>query len=124
MTTIAALAPAWMEYALTVLLEAVPDVEVLAYAVDVDTLFDLAGQRAPDLVVLYANRTKNGGAEQVRRIKAAWPATRCLALVEVSRQRPALEAAGADMTELQGASPKRLLEAIAELAPDPGLGQS
>jgi DNA-binding NarL/FixJ family response regulator len=113
-----------MEYALTVLLEAVPNVDVLAYAVDIDTLFDLAGQREPDLVILYANRTKNEAVEQVQRIKAAWPATRCLALVEVSRQRPALEAAGADMTELQGVSPKRLLEAIAELAPDSRLGQS
>jgi DNA-binding NarL/FixJ family response regulator len=92
----------------------------VARAVAVSGLLSLEVEDPPDLVLLHAAEQAERACDQVRRIKAAWPATRCIALVEGSRQRELIQAAGADEVLLKGASPKRLTDVVQRLRPTEG----
>lgn len=115
--TIAVVAPAWLFGPLTVFLEAMQGLELIARALTVRELLSLGIVRPPDMVLLYAADQGERACNQVQRIEAAWPAARCLALVEDSRQKELVEAVCAGEVLLKGASPKHLLAAIHRLWP-------
>lgn len=111
-TTVAAIIPSWMQEALAVLLQASPDLELIACTTSVQALLPLVGDRVPDLILLDANHHDSLALNQLSRIKESWPRARCIALVEYSRQRDLLRAAGADEALAKGASPQQLLDVI------------
>jgi DNA-binding NarL/FixJ family response regulator len=111
-TIVAAVVPDWLQAALAVLLQAEPDLKLVACTANVQTLLLLALEESPDLVLLDANGHDSRATDQVRRIKAAWPKARLVVLVKDSRQGASVEEAGADATLLKGASAKRLVSAI------------
>ena len=115
LTTMAAVVPVRLQDAYSTFLRAIPEVKLVACAATVQALLSLVVEQSPDLVLLEADSHDTQASDQVRRIKAAWPTTRCIALVEHTRQRAWVQAAGADAALLRGASPKRLLKVISKL---------
>ena len=114
--TVAAVVPVWLQGALAVLLKSETNVKLIACTATVQTLLLLSIEEAPQLVILHANENIERAANQVKQIKAVWPASRCLALVEDNRQRSPIQLAGADEVVLKGIAPKQLLSNIQQLA--------
>ncbi len=115
LTTVAVVVPVRLQDAYSTFLRAIPEVKVVACAATVQALLSLVVEQSPDLVLLEADSHDTQASDQVRRIKTAWPTARCIALVEHTRQRALVQAAGADVALLRGASPKRLLKVISKL---------
>jgi len=111
-TVAAVVAPAELQQAYCVLLEAMTDVRLERCVTTVEALLSLAGEQPPGLVLLEADRCDGFTRDQVRRIREAWPMVRCVVLVERAGQQELALEAGADVALLKGASPKRLLDAI------------
>jgi hypothetical protein len=117
-TKVAIVAPVWLQSALSVLLLAIPEVELAACAATVPALQAQAGLYAEcqvALAILYAASEGDLASSQVRQIKEAWPGACCLALVDSGRQRPPVLAAGADRVLLKGTPAARLSAAIRNL---------
>ena len=110
--TIAAVVPVWLQDALAVLLKSEQDVRLVACTATVQTLLLLSLEQAPDLVLLKTDEHDQRATDQVRQIKAIWPASRCLVLVEHNRQGGLLRAAGADEILLTGSPAPQLLASI------------
>jgi DNA-binding NarL/FixJ family response regulator len=110
--TVAAVVPVWLQDALAVLLKSEEDIKLVACTATVQTLLLLALERTPSLVILVADERDEQAAHQVRQIKAVWPASRCLVLVEQNRQRSLMRSAGADEVLLKGVLPQQLLTSI------------
>lgn len=115
-TTVIVVAPQWLKAALSVLLLAVPDIQLVAHVTDVSALAFIEIDKPPDLVVLYADIRDDVAREQVRQLKALWPGACCLVLVDLVRQGVALQQVGADEVLLKGASARQLSEAIRRLS--------
>lgn len=103
---VAAVVPVWLQDALAVLLKSEQDVKLIACTATVQTLLLLSLEQAPDLVILEADDRDERASDLVRQIKAIWPASRCLVLVEHNRQRGLMQSAGADEVLLKGIPPK------------------
>ena len=110
--TVAAVVPIWLQDALAVLLKSEEEIKLVACTATVQTLLLLALERTPSLVILAADERDEQAANQVRQIKAVWPASRCLVLVEQNRQRSLMRSAGADEVLLKGIPPQQLLTSI------------
>jgi len=105
-------APAELQQAYCVLLEAMTGVRLAGCVTTVEALLSLAGEQPPGLVLLEADSRDGFAGDQVRRIREAWPTVHCVVLVERAGQQELALEAGADVVLLKGASPKRLLDAI------------
>ena len=114
--TVAAVVPVWLQDALAVLLKSEQDIKLVACTATVQTLLLLSLEQAPALVILEADERDERATDQVRRIKAVWPASRCLVLVEHSRQHSLVRKAGADEVLLKGVLPQQLLTSIHHIA--------
>lgn len=114
--SIALVAPIWLQDALQVLLDGTSGVMLIASATDVDSLTLLEMERAPDFVLLDADRESQNAASEVGRITHLWPKTECVALVDNSGQIQLLKDAGASLILLKGATPQRLREVLQTLA--------
>jgi DNA-binding NarL/FixJ family response regulator len=115
LTTVAVVAPVRLQDAYGTFLRAIPEVKLVACAATAQALLTLVVEQSPDLVLLEADGHDTQASDQVRRIKTVWPTARCIVLVEHTRQRALVQAAGAEVALLRGASPKRLLEVISKL---------
>lgn len=110
-TRVAVVAPVLLQNAFSVLLQAVPNMNLVVCST--------VQEQPPDLVLLDANKHDRQACNQVRQIKTSWPTTRLLVLIEYTRQQALVRAAGADVVLLKGASPKRLLNVIYQLRQEP-----
>ena len=115
-STIALVAPAWLQEALQVLLDGTQGVLLIASAENVDSLTKLEMEGSPDFVLLDADRDSAIAVSEVKRINHAWPKTDCIVLVDNTRQILILKDVGVSLTLLKGASPKRLREVLQVLA--------
>jgi DNA-binding NarL/FixJ family response regulator len=115
--TIAAVVPVWLQDALAVLLKSEQDVRLVACTATVQTLLLLSLEQAPDLVLLKTDEHDQRATDQVRQIKAVWPASQCLALVEHNGQGGLVRAVGADEVLPSGASAQQLLASIRQRQP-------
>jgi len=113
--TAAVVAPVRLQGAYSVLLQAVPGIKLIARTATVLQLLSLEIEQSPDLVLLEADSDNERASDQIRQLKAAWPTTCCIVLVEDSRQRKLVEQERADVVLLKGVSPRRLLETINQL---------
>ena len=114
--TVAAVVPVWLQDALAVLLKSETNVKLIACTATVQTLLLLSLEEAPQLVILHTNENIERAVNQVKQIKAVWPASRCLAMVEDNRQGSPIQSAGADEVVLKGIAPKQLLSSIQQRA--------
>jgi CheY-like chemotaxis protein len=55
------------------ILDSYPDISIVGEAADGEEAVELAGQLAPDVIVMDVNMPKLDGIEATRRIKARWP---------------------------------------------------
>jgi DNA-binding NarL/FixJ family response regulator len=101
---------------LAVLLKSEQDVKLIACTATVQTLLLLSLDQVPDLTILQVVEPDEKACDQIRQIKAVWPASRCLVMVEHSRQRGSMRAAGADEVVLRGIPPQKLLTSIRQTA--------
>lgn len=114
-TSVAIVAPVWLQNALIVLLHAETDLKLVACTATVQVLLSLDLEKTPELVILETDEQRERVEEQVGRIKTVWPTSSCIALVEHSKQKADLQAAGADVTLLKGVTPQQLMTAIRQL---------
>lgn len=114
-TTVGVVAPDWLREPLAVLLQAAPRITRWAFETSVEALLATRTKTPPDLVLLYVSEIEDG-ASQVRLLAAAWPDARCIALVEHPGQQDIVKEAGADLVLPNGATPRRLLQALVDCA--------
>lgn len=114
-TIVAIVASVWLQHALIVLLHAIPELKLTACTATVRVLLSLDLEQIPDLVVLDAYEQDERASDQLRRLKAAWPATRYIVLVEHNRQKALMRAIGADEVLLKGVSPGQLMGVIQKM---------
>jgi AmiR/NasT family two-component response regulator len=115
-TTIALVAPTWLQDALVVLLDGTAGLLLVASATNVDSLTMLELDAPPDFVLLDADRINLMAVSEVERIIRTWPKTDCVALVDNTGQIPLLKEAGASLSLLKGATPQRLKEVLQALS--------
>jgi DNA-binding NarL/FixJ family response regulator len=110
--TVAAVVPVWLQDALAVLLKSERDVKLIACTASVQTLLLLSLDQVPDLVIFQVAEQDDRASNQVKQIKAVWPASRCLVVVDHSGQQGLMRETGADEVMLKGILPQKLLATI------------
>jgi DNA-binding NarL/FixJ family response regulator len=102
---------------LQTLLKALPQVDHVAHADDSATLPTVSLRMAPALVVLDGGFRCQSDLDDLRHLKARWPQTRCIVMVEAECDAAAMHATGADVVLVKGVLATRLLTIVEELLP-------
>jgi DNA-binding NarL/FixJ family response regulator len=97
---------------LRVLLKLVPGINVIAYADDSASALNVVSECDLVLVLLDTNLPGEGFFTVLEQIRVNGSQSRCLVLVDNSRQRVQAQAAGADAALLKGFPTSELFEAI------------
>jgi DNA-binding NarL/FixJ family response regulator len=97
---------------LRALLSLLPEVEIIAEAVDGRQSLDFVAECSPDVVLMDLQMPGMDGVEATRRIKEQWPAVRVIALTIHPQYRAQALAAGADVFLLKESDPQALVSAI------------
>jgi DNA-binding NarL/FixJ family response regulator len=97
---------------LRALLSLLPEVEIIAEAVDGRQSLDFVAECRPDVVLMDLQMPGMDGIEATRRIKEQWPAVRVIALTIHPQYRAQALAAGADIFLLKESDPQALVRAI------------
>jgi DNA-binding NarL/FixJ family response regulator len=108
-----------MRDGLHALVTAMPQIDAVQGVDDLASALAMAFDYAPALVMLESNPSSKDVWTTTRRVKARWPAARCICLVNDVQQRQEAEAAGADVVLLQGFPAGRLVAAVVRLLPQP-----
>jgi DNA-binding NarL/FixJ family response regulator len=103
-----------MRMLLSAVIDAAPDLDLVAAAEDATQAVELARAHAPDVVLLDVEMPGGGGAHAAREIKATHPGTKVLALSahETGPARDAMHAAGADGYVVKGTPPAEIAAAL------------
>ncbi len=78
------------------MLKAIPQLKIIEQADDGPAALKKIANHRPALVLLDSNLPENKVWSVLKQIKAEWPQTLCLILIDTSDQRPMAETAGAD----------------------------
>ncbi len=115
---IVVIAPEQMIGAFSVLINSVPDRNLLASATRLDELLPGIAEKKPDVVLIYLvreNGTDNAEASSldvIARVKQIWPETLCVTIVKYLSQVEKVKNMGADLALVDGVSAEKLLAAI------------
>jgi DNA-binding NarL/FixJ family response regulator len=103
-----------MRMLLSAVINAAPDLELVAAAEDATQAIELANAHTPDVVLLDVEMPGGGGAHAAREIKAAHPAMKVLALSahETGPARDEMQQAGADGYVIKGTPPAEIAAAL------------
>ena len=103
-----------MRMLLSAVINAAPDLELVAAAEDATQAIGLARAHAPDIVLLDVEMPGGGGPHAAREIKASHPGTKVLALSahETGAARDAMQQAGADGYVIKGTAPAAIAAAL------------
>ncbi len=115
LTSVAIVAPIWLQNALLVYLHSAPELKLVACTATVPILLALDLQQIPDLIILEADKKSENAQNQVKRLKISWPASHIIALIQHSSQAALVQAAGAAEILLSGTAPEELMRAISRL---------
>lgn len=96
---------------LLVLLQSLPQVEVVQRAKSYPAARQLLKHLHPALVLLDADSRDQKLIEAIQSIRLSWPQTRIIALVENEGQQQTARHAGADAAFIEGIQAKKLLDA-------------
>ena len=100
---------------LVALMTTMDQVNAVLIAEDGASALRMIAQHRPALVVIETDLPTDEGHVLLREIRARWPQTRCIALVEDIEQQQEAESAGADEALIVGFPPARFIAAIEEL---------
>jgi DNA-binding NarL/FixJ family response regulator len=114
-TSVAVIAPVWLQHALLVFLHSAPELRLVACTATVQILLALDLGQTPELIIVETDKNYQQAQEQVREIKAAWPDSRIIALIAHKSLKRSVQAAGADEVLVSGTAPEQLKLAIARL---------
>lgn len=117
LTSVAIVAPIWLQNALIVLLHSAPDLKLVACTATVQVLLALDLEQIPEIILLEADKRSERVQEQISRLKATWPASKVIAVLEHSSQETPARLAGADEVLLKGTRPDPLMLAIRRFRP-------
>jgi DNA-binding NarL/FixJ family response regulator len=106
-----------LRQSLLVLLRAIPHIGPIYQAGDISSALSIRPMPYLDLVLCDFSLAQSEATKTLRRIKAEWPETRCVALVDEEQARQGALAAGADVVLTKGVLAARLLRKIEELLP-------
>lgn len=114
---IAVIAPEQLAGAFSVLIQAAPDLNLLASATDLDELRTILGEKKPDVFLVYpimesGLKNDKSGYEIITHLKTIWPESLCVAIVKYAPQLARVKKCGADLALVEGVDAKRLLAAI------------
>ena len=118
---IAILAPSPLLNAFRILVQATPNLEVMAADNCLDSLLAIIGHRNPDICLVYLARQHPHkqyecvSVEAISKIQSLWPFAKCIAIVHNAQQRDRAKELGADATLLEGVTPSRLISNINNL---------
>lgn len=111
-STIVTVVPDWLQAALTVLIESLPEFNLIARVSSVEQLLLLQLAQNPDLIVMDIQNDLKLVEIHLSRIKNIWPETYCIVLTKYTKHRAHLLAYGADEVLIEGVPPQRLIDAI------------
>jgi DNA-binding NarL/FixJ family response regulator len=109
-------APGRMRQALDALLAAIPWIQIIAQADNSASALTIIKQHCPKLVLLDANLPNNQAWAFLRVLKAKYPHTRSIVLVDNLQQQAAAQSAQATVTLLKGFPISELYNIIEKLA--------
>lgn len=110
--------PGWMRDCLQTALGAITSVEVIGQTDDGSLALTMLAKHQPALVLLYTDLPEEGSwLTIVKQIKANWPQTCCLVLVDNAQEQQAATAAGADGALFRCIPASRLFATIERLLP-------
>jgi DNA-binding NarL/FixJ family response regulator len=103
-----------MRMLLSAVINAAPDLELVAAAEDATQAIELADAHTPDVVLLDVEMPGGGGPHAARAIRATHPRTKILALSahESGPARDEMQQAGADGYVIKGAPPAEIAAAL------------
>jgi hypothetical protein len=114
-THVAIVAPVWLQNALLVFLHSAPELKLVACTATVPVLLALDLDQIPELIILETDKRREQAQQQIRRIKAAWPTSKLIALIPHSSLRTLMQVVGADEVLVSGTAPEQLRLAISRL---------
>jgi len=97
---------------LSVLMRSIPHIGRIEQAEDISSALVEDTEPAPDLLLCDYESVQDEPVGTLHRVKARWPQSRCVVLVEDEDARRKARAAGADVVLTKGVLAARLLEAI------------
>jgi hypothetical protein len=114
-TSVAIVAPVWLQNALLVFLHSAPELKLIACTATVQVLLALDLEQIPELIILETDKRREQAQQQIRRIKDAWPTSNIIALIQHLSLRALMQAAGANEVLVSGTAPEQLRLAISRL---------
>jgi DNA-binding NarL/FixJ family response regulator len=115
---IVVIAPEQMIGAFSVLIDSVPEQNLLASATRLEELLPRIGEKKPDVILIYLVRENDVESEEtfpfevIARVKKIWPETLCVTIVKYLSQVEKVKVVGADLVLVDGVSAEKLLAAI------------
>lgn len=106
----------WRE-GLEAIVRAIPQIEGVDWADDGPSALRMIAEHPPGLVLLDADLPGDEARTVLRQVKAGWPQTRCIVLVNNGQQRQVVNTDGADAVLVKGFLATKLAETIAKLLP-------
>ena len=107
--------PGRMREGLQALLRTIPEIEIVGQEDCESQALTLISQQQPALVLLDSSLTPQEMLPTLMQIKAGYPRTRCIVLVENVQQQGAAREAGADIALISGFSAEVLNGAIDQI---------
>ncbi|HXV43447.1 MAG TPA: hypothetical protein VEC96_10310 [Anaerolineae bacterium] len=114
-TCVAIVAPVWLQNALLVFLHSAPELKLVACTATVTVLLALDLEQIPELIILETEKRREQAQQQIKRLRAAWPNSSIIALIQHNSLRALMQAAGADEVLVSGTAPELLRQAISRL---------
>jgi DNA-binding NarL/FixJ family response regulator len=107
--------PGSLRDSLHALLTTLPQIEVVAEANGLSTLFQIGSKVKPDLVLIEADLIRTCLQKDLRTLQQAFPQAQCIVLVESDEQRYLAESTSVGAVIFKGFRAAKLMKLIEEL---------
>ena len=104
--------PGPLRNSLQAVLNALPEIEVVAEARDVAIINQASDGLQPDIILIEVEGADEPVTTAVQQVKRSWPSARCILLVETAQQQQAAEIAGSDVVLFKGCRAPQLVNHI------------
>jgi DNA-binding NarL/FixJ family response regulator len=107
--------PRQLRDSLQVLLAAIPGIDHVSQIDDVPSALVMKVNHNPALVLLDSDLSNDELLAELRRIKAEWPQTQCIVLVDEEQNHKAAKTAGADVILMKGVLASKFYATVEDL---------
>ncbi len=115
MSTLIVARPGRMRNGLRALLRTIPRIKIVGHVDQGSAALEMVTRERPALVLLNSSLPFEETWMALKQIKAEWPRTRCIVLVDNIQQQDMAQAAGADGVLLKGFAAETLFMTIDEV---------